>query len=194
MTDKLPSDERVERLAREVKRPYPRTAPVAIECRTDGIQVYALIGEDYMTGCVGFGDDLPSALRALAVSLEREVGQEPAESSAVALAVASAYWIAAQAIATTPFRCHAEEDRDFHSGCVQTKDAILDAVRALTPADAQAALARFKADAVREARLDEQAEHGTCSFFINGVAVKHDPNCKRHQRLAALQPPSGEKS
>ena len=72
-------------------------------------------------------------------------------ASAVALAVASAYWIAAQAIATTPFRCHAEEDRDFHSGCVQTKDAILDAVRALTPADAQAALARFKADAVREA-------------------------------------------
>lgn len=60
-----------------VKRPYPRTAPCAVECRCDGNQVYALIGEDYMTGAVGFGDTLPDALRNLADELEREVGQTP---------------------------------------------------------------------------------------------------------------------
>jgi hypothetical protein len=32
---------------------------------------------------------------------------------------------------TTPFRCHAANDRDFHSGCVQTQDSIVDAIRAL---------------------------------------------------------------
>ena len=29
----------------------------------------------------------------------------------------------------TPFRCHAEYDGDFHSGCVQTRDGIVDAIR-----------------------------------------------------------------
>ena len=29
----------------------------------------------------------------------------------------------------TPFRCHAEDDGDFHSGCVQTRDGIVDAIR-----------------------------------------------------------------
>lgn len=60
-----------------VTRPYPRHPPCAVECRCDGNQVYALIGSDYMTGVVGFGDTLPDALRALADELEREVGQEP---------------------------------------------------------------------------------------------------------------------
>jgi hypothetical protein len=31
----------------------------------------------------------------------------------------------------TPFRYHAKDDVDFHSGCVQTKEAILDRLRAL---------------------------------------------------------------
>jgi len=31
----------------------------------------------------------------------------------------------------TPFRCHAKDDVDFHSGCVQTRDGIIDALRAL---------------------------------------------------------------
>jgi hypothetical protein len=56
-----------------VKRPYMRHPPCAVECRCDGNQVYALIGEDYMTGCVGFGDTLADALRALADEIEKEV-------------------------------------------------------------------------------------------------------------------------
>lgn len=62
-----------------VKRPYPRHPPCTVECRCDGNQVYALVGPDYISGCVGFGDDLPSALRKLADELEREVGQEPSQ-------------------------------------------------------------------------------------------------------------------
>lgn len=60
-----------------VKRPYPRTAPCFVVCRGDGNQILALIGSNIMEGAAGFGDDLPSALRALADELEREVGQEP---------------------------------------------------------------------------------------------------------------------
>jgi hypothetical protein len=58
-----------------VKRPYMRTAPVAIECRCDGSKVYALIGPNYAEGVVGFGDTLPDALRHLADEIEAEVGQ-----------------------------------------------------------------------------------------------------------------------
>ena len=65
----------------QVKRPYPRHPPCAIECRCDGNQVYAQIGSsrhlNLMETIIGYGDDLPSALRALADELEREVGQEP---------------------------------------------------------------------------------------------------------------------
>ena len=61
-----------------VKRPYPRTAPYAINCRADGNKISALIGENLVEGVAGFGDDLPSALRDLADELEREVGEEPA--------------------------------------------------------------------------------------------------------------------
>jgi hypothetical protein len=64
-----------------VRRPYPRTAPCAIECRCDGNQVYTLIGENCMEGAVGFGDTLPDALRNLADELEREVGQTPESES-----------------------------------------------------------------------------------------------------------------
>ena len=60
-----------------VKRPYPRTAPCAVECRADGNQIMALIGPNIQEGVAGFGNDLPAALRSLADSLEREVGQEP---------------------------------------------------------------------------------------------------------------------
>lgn len=62
-----------------VKRPTMRHPPCAVECRCDGNQVYALIGEDYVTGVVGFGDTLADALRALADEIEREV--EVTESS-----------------------------------------------------------------------------------------------------------------
>lgn len=60
-----------------VKRPELRHPPLAIQCRCDGNQVYAMIGKDPMEGCVGYGENLPEALRALAIELEREVGQEP---------------------------------------------------------------------------------------------------------------------
>lgn len=60
-----------------VRRPYPRTGPCFVECRGDGNQILALIGSNLAEGVAGFGDDLPSALRALADELEREVGQEP---------------------------------------------------------------------------------------------------------------------
>jgi len=50
-----------------------RHPPVAVECRCDGNQVYALIGPNYAEGVVGFGDTLPDALRALADAIEDEV-------------------------------------------------------------------------------------------------------------------------
>lgn len=62
---------------RGVKRPYPRTAPCFVLCRGDGDQVACIIGANLQEGVAGFGEDLPSALRALADELEREVGQEP---------------------------------------------------------------------------------------------------------------------
>jgi hypothetical protein len=77
----VPLEPRLTGTASVVKRPYPRTAPCFVCCRGDGNQILALIGEDLMSGVAGFGDDLPSALRALADELEREVGQEPQQSS-----------------------------------------------------------------------------------------------------------------
>jgi hypothetical protein len=58
-----------------------------------------------------------------------------------ALAVAGAYEAAAQSAWKTPFRAHAEDDVDYHSGCEQTQRRIIAAIRALTPADAQKAQA-----------------------------------------------------
>jgi predicted RNase H-like HicB family nuclease len=66
-----------------VKRPYMRHPPCAIECRCDGNQVYALIGKDYMEGCVGFGDTLADALRDLANAIEREVTVVSSETDSV---------------------------------------------------------------------------------------------------------------
>ena len=63
-----------------VSRPYPRTAPCAINCRADGDQISAMIGPNPMEGVCGYGDDLPAALRDLADNLEREVGEEPADA------------------------------------------------------------------------------------------------------------------
>ena len=60
---------------RNVSRPYPRTAPCVIECRADGNQILSMIGRNIQEGVCGFGDDLPSALRALANALEAEVGE-----------------------------------------------------------------------------------------------------------------------
>jgi hypothetical protein len=64
-----------------ISRPYPRTAPCAINCRADGNQIGALIGPDLMQGICGYGDTLPEALRALADELEREVGETPESES-----------------------------------------------------------------------------------------------------------------
>ena len=57
-----------------MKRPFLRHPPLAIETRCDGNQVGAYIGGDPHTGCWAFGDTLPDALRALADTLEDEVG------------------------------------------------------------------------------------------------------------------------
>lgn len=68
-----------ERLRAAVARPYPRTAPCAVECRGDGGQVCALIGPNLAEGVSGYGDTLPDALRALADAIEKETagcGQE----------------------------------------------------------------------------------------------------------------------
>lgn len=35
------------------------------------------------------------------------------------------------AIRNVQFRCHGKDDVDFHSGCVQTRDSIMDAVQKL---------------------------------------------------------------
>jgi hypothetical protein len=63
----------------KVKRPYMRSVPCAVECRADGCGVYALIGDstsamtDGKRGVIGFGDNLPEALRSLADAIEKEV-------------------------------------------------------------------------------------------------------------------------
>lgn len=56
-----------------VKRPFMRTAPVAINCRGDGNQICAMIGSNPMEGIAGFGDTLADALRDLANEIEKEV-------------------------------------------------------------------------------------------------------------------------
>lgn len=67
-----------------VKRPTMRHPPCAVECRCDGNQVYALIGDagaalrGESAGVIGFGDTLPDALRELADAIEKEV--EPVEA------------------------------------------------------------------------------------------------------------------
>lgn len=58
-----------------------------------------------------------------AVRKEVEVAAKAARDAALEEAAHRAY--------ETPFRCHSEDDRDFHSGCVQTRDLIVDAIRAL---------------------------------------------------------------
>lgn len=73
---------------RVMRRATMRHPPCAIECRCDGNQVYACIGNPSKalvgeSGVIAFGDTLPDALRALALEIEREV--EPrAEASAPA--------------------------------------------------------------------------------------------------------------
>ena len=122
MTDKLPSDERVERAARlafDLAEHFETT---------DGHAPWATVARWVLAR----------------------------ESSAVALAKAGMREAAAQL-------------SDYASTDLDLGWDIAGAIRALPDAAADEALARFKADAVREARLDEQAEHGTCSFFINGV-------------------------
>ena len=37
----------------------------------------------------------------------------------------------------TAFRCHAKDDIDFHSGCVQTRDGIVAAIRARSKTEAE---------------------------------------------------------
>ncbi len=59
-----------------VKRPYPRSAPCAVECRADGDQILALIGPNLAEGVHGFGDTLPEALRDLADSIDAETAFE----------------------------------------------------------------------------------------------------------------------
>jgi hypothetical protein len=66
-------------VALKVKRPYMRPVPCAVECRGDGSAVYALIGDftsamtDGENGVIGYGNDLPEALRSLADAIEKEV-------------------------------------------------------------------------------------------------------------------------
>jgi hypothetical protein len=63
-----------------ISRPYMRHPPCAVECRCDGNQVYASIGDSCAAirgesgGVIGFGDTLADALRSLAGEIEREVG------------------------------------------------------------------------------------------------------------------------
>ncbi len=62
-----------------VRRPYMRHPPCAVECRCDGKQVYAAIGDPdagilrQPGGVIGFGDTLADALRNLADEIEKEV-------------------------------------------------------------------------------------------------------------------------
>lgn len=62
-----------------VKQPYMRHPPCAVECRADGKQVYAAIGDPDAAvrgepgGVIGFGDTLADALRNLADEIEKEV-------------------------------------------------------------------------------------------------------------------------
>lgn len=66
------------------RRPDMRHPPCAIECRCDGDQVYACIGNPEKallgeSGLIAFGDTLADALRHLADEIEREVGWDPVQ-------------------------------------------------------------------------------------------------------------------
>ena len=65
-----------------------RHPPVAIECRCDGNQVYACIGQPDEAlrgerGVIAFGDTLADALRALAEAIEAEVATDEATPDVV---------------------------------------------------------------------------------------------------------------
>lgn len=85
------------------------------------------------TGCScdamnGYNCGLHSALAtytrllwALMESMKREARKEALEE-------------AARVANTTPFRAHRDDDVNFHSGCVQTRERIVDAIRNLAAA------------------------------------------------------------
>lgn len=93
------------------------------------------------------------ALKALYVKLEEsrkenhELRQEliaaneklAQAQASLAAARAQAYEEAARMAFKTPFRQHGEDHVEFHSGCIQTRERIVDAIRALiTPSDSAA--------------------------------------------------------
>ena len=102
------------------------------------------------------------------------------QSSAVALAKAGMREAAAQL-------------SDYASTDLDLGWDIAGAIRALPDAAADEALARFKADAVREARLEEVRNGTHASWCPQIVFPSEECICWKRERLAALQPASGEK-
>lgn len=73
----------------------------------------------------------------------------------------------------TPFRAHAKDDVDFHSGCVQTRDGIVDAIRAALahPSPRPSALNSPNADKVTAVW---NSPFGTKLFNLIGEELGHE--------------------
>lgn len=85
---------------------------------------------------VGEYEKLAESCKNLADTIERHL------APVVQSLVCGAYAACARTANNIPFRAHSESDVDFHSGCAQTRDAIVIALRALTPSDAAKELER----------------------------------------------------
>jgi hypothetical protein len=85
----------------------------------------------------------------------------------------------------TQFRCHAADDVDFHSGCVQTKESIIDNLGKLRSDQQSSALERVKA----QARLEEHdATCDECKMHLDlkdSAIVTDTEFCPRHSELEA---------
>jgi hypothetical protein len=89
---------------------------------------------------------------------EFEARQSAAVAQAQQAAVAATLRQAEKVAMTTEFRAHSESDENFHSGCVQTRDRIVGAIRSLRP-DVAAWLAAHDAEIVKDtyAKLDNSS-------------------------------------
>jgi hypothetical protein len=150
MTDKLPSDERVERAARlafDLAEHFETT---------DGHAPWATVARWVLAR----------------------------ESSAVALAVASTNLRHKEIIEASPtYRNHTGQPKlCWCDMCAYVRGNVTE-INATTLADAQAALARFKADAVREALWDEHCRQ--CPPCRGNLAVNGVGGCAPGRKLLA---------
>ena len=90
----------------------------------------------------------------------------------------------------TQFRCHAADDVDFHSGCVQTKESIIDNLGKLRSDQQSSALEQVKA----EARLEEAKWWLMRKWYIASSIEAERLRLEEQDRVAELEAAAGRKS